>query len=253
VVPPSVTNTPTWTPTGVQTPPSSPTSGPSLTPTLTPTAVPTCDLPFTDVDQYNPFYVYIRCLYCRGIISGYADNTFRPYNTITRGQVAKLIANAAGFFETIPSDQQTFADVPVSNPFWPFVERLAGRGVISGYSCGGPGEPCDGANRPYFRPTNLISRGQLAKIDSNAAGYNDIPDPVPAFTDVPLSQPFWVYIARLAHRGIISGYECGGPGEPCDGQNLPYFRPTANISRGQTSKIAANTFFPINCAPGPTQ
>ena len=37
-------------------------------------------------------------------------------------------------------------------------------GVIGGYQCGGPGEPCDSENRAYFRPYNTLTRGQLAKI-----------------------------------------------------------------------------------------
>ena len=38
-----------------------------------------------------------------------------------------------------------------------------------------------------------------------------------------------------------------GAGEPCvPPANLPYFRPNANVTRGQTSKIVANTFYP-NC------
>ena len=42
----------------------------------------------------------------------------------------------------------------------------------------------------------------------------------------------------------MSGYPCGGVGEPCGPNNLPYFRPNNYASRGQTSKIVGNTFFP---------
>ena len=48
---------------------------------------------------------------------------FRPGNALTRGQVAKIVANAAGFTDTIPGTQQTFTDVPPSNPFWIYIER----------------------------------------------------------------------------------------------------------------------------------
>jgi hypothetical protein len=44
----------------------------------------------------------------------------------------------------------------------------------------------------------------------------------------------------------MGGYPCGSPGETCDEQNRPYFRWNAQVTRGQTSKIVANTFFP-NC------
>ena len=46
--------------------------------------------------------------------------------------------------------------------------------------------------------------------------------------------------------GVIGGYPCGAPLEPCDNQNRPYFRPSNGLTRGQTAKIVSNTFFP-NC------
>src|SRR5215204_2628717 len=45
-----------------------------------------------------------------------------------------------------------FEDVPPSHPFAFFVECMGGRGIIAGYGCGGPGEPCGAENKPYFRP-----------------------------------------------------------------------------------------------------
>ena len=131
-----------------------------------------------------------------------------------------------------------FTDVPPDNTFYSNVRCLACRGIISGYQCGGPGEPCDG-NNPYFRPNNNITRGQIAKVVSNAAGL--IEDPGAAiFADVPETQPFYLWINRLTLRGYMGGYACGGEGEPCNGQNQPYFRPYNNATRGQLSKIVSN-------------
>lgn len=251
-VPPSMTPT---------VPAASPTVPPTVPPTLPPTAPPTvpptvtgnpasptptaCTISFSDVPPSNPFYPYIRCLACRGIISGYADGTFRWGTEVTRGQLAKIIANAAGLQNGIPTTQQTFADVPYANPFWLFIERLTAGGAISGYDCGGPGEPCDAQQRKYFRWGANATRGQIAKIAAVAANVTDpIPSTQQTFTDVPNSNPFWVYIERLAGRGIISGYDCGGPGEPCDAQQRKYFRWGSPATRGQLSKIAANTFYP---------
>ncbi|HUS16530.1 MAG TPA: S-layer homology domain-containing protein [Chloroflexia bacterium] len=115
---------------------------------------------------------------------------------------------------------------------------------------------------PCFLPYNDVARGQLAKMDSQAAGYTDVPAPgTLSFADVPENSPFWLYIERLARRGIISGYNCGsaqlnlctGLPETCGPGNLPYFRPCNPVTRGQTAKIVTNTFFPTNCAPGPHQ
>jgi hypothetical protein len=174
-------------------------------------------------------------------VNGYPDGTFRPNNNVTRGQSAKIVSNSAGF-----NDHQTvqmFEDVPVGSTFFDFIGRLASRGLINGYPCGGAGEPCGPNNLPYFRPSNTASRGQIAKIDANAAGYNDTPTGQ-QFEDVLPGSTFYDYIWRLTDLGYMNGYPCGGVGEPCGPNNLPYFRPGANATRGQASKIVANTFFP---------
>jgi uncharacterized delta-60 repeat protein len=209
----------------------------------TPTATPTPCVPgsFSDVPPDHTFYPFISCLVDRGVISGYSDCTFRPSNLITRGQIAKVVSNGAGFADDV-TGRHTYADVPADNAFWTWVERLSIHNVMGGYDCGGEGEPCDDQNRPYFRWAANATRGQLSKIVSNAAGYSDNP-PDQLFTDVAASNTFYVWVQRLASRGIMGGYSCGGEGEPCDGQNRPYFRPYNNVTRGQASKIVANTFF----------
>lgn len=177
------------------------------------------------------------------MLGGYSDGTFRPGNNVTRGQIAKIVSNAAGFNEPVAG--QTFEDVPPNNAFYPFIERMSRLGVISGYPCGGEGEPCGGQDRPYFRWGNNATRGQISKIVSNAVGFGE-PVIGQIFEDVPQTNPFYEFIQRLARRGIMSGYPCGGEGEPCGAENRPYFRWGNNAPRGQTAKIVSNTFFP-NC------
>ncbi|MEO5953742.1 MAG: S-layer homology domain-containing protein, partial [Chloroflexia bacterium] len=174
------------------------------------------------------------------------DPYFRPSNPVTRGQLAKIVSNSAGFSD--PVSGQTFEDVVPGSAFYTFIERLVSREVMGGYACGGAGEPCGNGNLPYFRPGSGATRGQLTKIVSNAAGFSD---PAPAtytFTDVPVGSTFHVYVERLLlnRSGVMGGYSCGGAGEPCDQQNRAYFRPSNALSRGQTSKIVGNTFYP-NC------
>ncbi len=157
-----------------------PTTHPNSTPTAgTPgpgTATPTpsaCNLQYTDVPVGSTFYPYIHCLACLGIINGYPDGTFKPNNPVTRGQLSKIVSNSAGF-----SDNQTtqmFQDVPIGSTFFQFVGRLVSRGYISGYPCGGVGEPCvPPGNLPYFRTNNNATRGQISKIVSNAASFSDL-------------------------------------------------------------------------------
>jgi hypothetical protein len=212
-------------------------------PTTVPTAI-ACNLGFSDVPTTNTFYHQVMCLSCMGFVGGYPDGTFRPDDAVTRGQLAKIVSNAAGFSDT--PTQQTFEDVPVDSTFYMYAERVVSRGVISGYRCGGEGEPCGvggEGNRPYFRPGANATRGQISKIVSNAAGLQDVVTSQ-TFEDVPPSHTFYTWIERLAMHGMMGGYSCAGTREPCSTANRPYFRPASNATRGQVSKIVGNGFYP---------
>ncbi|MDQ6692970.1 MAG: S-layer homology domain-containing protein [Chloroflexota bacterium] len=211
----------------------------------------------------------MRCLACRGIVSGYqcggtnpqtgeaepCDAQRNPYfrynNPISRGQISKLVSNSAGF--TDDPGAQIYEDVPIGSPFYAFINRLSHRSVMGGYACGvQPDEPCIlPGNRPYFRPSANATRGQLSKIVSNAAGFTD-PQSGQTFEDVGPDSPFYLFVQRLATRGVMGGYPCGGvnpetgQAEPCQPGNRAYFRPGNTVTRGQSAKIVANTFFP-NC------
>jgi len=181
--------------------------------------------------------------------NGNNDPYFRPGNNVTRGQIAKIVSNSAGFSE--PVSGQAFEDVAPGSTFYDYVGRLVARSVMAGYPCGGPGEPCvPPGNLPYFRSNAGATRGQLAKIVSNAAGFSE-PVTAQSFQDVPPGSTFFTFIGRLANRSVMSGYPCGAPTEPCiPPDNLPYFRPNNNVTRGQTAKIVGNTFFPNCQTPG---
>ena len=235
-------------------------------PTATATAT-ACAVEFQDVPESNDpssFYPYVRCLACRGIVSGYpcggtnpetgqdepcgvsGDAYYRPANQITRGQISKVVAGAAGLAGD-PGEQK-YQDVPPNSTFYAWINRLSDQGVMGGYPCGGPGEPCQNGNRPYFRPGANATRGQISKIVSNAAGFDEMPSGQ-SFEDVPPDDSpssYYQYVERLYLRGVISGYACGGDDEPCGDDNRPYFRPNANVTRGQAAKIVSNTFYP-NC------
>ncbi len=204
-----------------------------------------CLVQFSDVVPGSTFYDYVHCLACRNILSGYGDGTFRPNNPVTRGQLAKIVSNSAGF--TDPPGGQMFQDVPSGSTFFQWVNRLASRGYLSGYACGGPGEPCGSGNLPYFRPGASVTRGQTSKIVASAAQLPDPPSGQHTFQDVPVGSTFWAWVEALATSGAINGYPCGGTGEPCGPGNRSYFRVNASVTRGQSAKIVSSTFFP-ECA-----
>jgi hypothetical protein len=237
----SPTRTPTNTPTNTRTPTFTPTSTPTNTatntPTISPTRTPTntqtntatstptntatpCPINFTDVQSSDYFYTPVVYLYCHGVISGYNDNTFRPYNNTTRGQLTKIVVIGFGLPTFIPASP-TFRDVPADYPFYMYIETAVHNNVVSGYSCG--------SGCLEFRPGNNVTRGQLSKIVVIAAHWTVREPSIPTFQDVPVDHTFYTFIETAYCHGIISGYSCG--------VNCLEFRPGNNATRGQISKI----------------
>lgn len=102
------------------------------------------------------------------------------------GFLLALLLLSGGLALAQPALAPWFADVPAAHPFYPYIRPAAEQGLISGYDCGGPGEPCDDANRPYFRPSDPITRAQVVKIVMLATGR--LP-PLPAPTVTPTATP----------------------------------------------------------------
>jgi hypothetical protein len=208
---PTATVTPSNTP--------APTEELTATPTVIATATPgatLCPVTFTDVHATDYFYEAVRALYCRGVISGYGDNTFRPYNNTTRGQLSKIIALAEGWPLVCP-DVGHFSDVAPGDPFFCFVETAFAHSVISGYGDG------------TFRPGANVTRAQLCKIVVLAEGWTLADPPVGHFRDVAANDPFYRYVETAYREAIISGYVCGA--------GCLEFRPGNSATRGQICKI----------------
>jgi hypothetical protein len=206
-----------------------------VTRTATVTRTP-CPVTFSDVLPSDYFYEPVLYLACHGVIGGYSDGTYRPYNNTTRGQMAKIVVGAFGLAITTPAAGGfTFTDVPPSSTFFGYVETAANAGIVSGYPCGGvnpqtgAAETCDGASRPYYRVGNNVTRGQLAKIvviaAQGAAGWSLISPATATFSDVPVGSTFYPYIETAACHQVLGGYSDGT------------FRPSANATRGQIAKI----------------
>jgi len=143
---------------------------------------------FSDVPIGTTFYQFVETAVNHGIVSGYSDGTFRPNNAVSRQQLSKILVLAAGWSQVNPTPTTpTFTDVPSDNLFYPFIETLYSHGVVSGYTCGGVNpqtgmaEPCDTANRPYFRPANYSTRGQVSKM-TQLTFMLQTPTPIPTPT-----------------------------------------------------------------------
>ena len=176
-----------------------------------------CQISFSDVQASDYFAVPVQYLACQGIISGYSDGTFRPYNQTTRAQLAKIVVGGEGWAIDTTGGPH-FTDVAAGSTFYSFVETAVNHGIISGYSDG------------TFRPSNPVTRGQLSKIIVGAQGWLVDLTGAPHFTDVAPASIFYPAIETAFNHGIISGYSDST------------FRPGNPATRGQIAKIVYLAF-----------
>lgn len=191
----AVTNTPQAT--GTTAPTETPTELPTgtSTPQVTATVAP-CQVSFSDVNQGDYFYEAVNYLACNGVVSGYSDGTFRPYNNATRAQFVKMVVLSQGWTLLNPLTP-TFSDVAHSNPFYQVIETAVARGIISGYADN------------TFRPNTDVTRGQVCKIIALAHGWTLINPGTPRFSDVPRDHTFYRFIETAAAMGVVTGYADG--------------------------------------------
>lgn len=85
---------------------------------------------FSDVPSTHPYYKDIQALYRAGIIDG-NNGFYSPNNPLTRGQLAKILANA---FQLEPQSTTAFKDVLPSHQFNTYIGALVTTGATTGYS-----------------------------------------------------------------------------------------------------------------------
>lgn len=148
--------------------------------------------PFTDINQYSDNYNEILKLYSQGVMSGFADNTFRPDVSVTRGEAAKMLATALKL-DTKNIQDPYYKDVPKGNQYYKYVAALQNAGIMSGYSNG------------TFMPNEVLTRGELAKMVvvgfhlEVSPSYNNI------FKDVNSQTNNAIYIQTLIDLNITKG------------------------------------------------
>lgn len=89
---------------------------------------------FPDVDSDAWFNKYIGYLEDKDVLSGYEDGTFRPMDTITRGEISAVIARAQRY--DLISYNGIFTDVTENDWAKDYIETLADKNIVSGYEDG---------------------------------------------------------------------------------------------------------------------
>jgi len=112
---------------------------------------PACSGVFADVPCSSPFAPWIEQLAAEQITGGCGGGNYCPGAPVRRDQMAVFLMKAehgSGF--TPPPCAGTFADVPCSSPFAPWIEQLAAEQITGG---------CGGGN---YCPSSSNTRGQMA-------------------------------------------------------------------------------------------
>lgn len=120
-------------------------------------------LNYADISLDNKYFIYIAFALNNGLIHGQTDGEklyFRPSDTISRAEAAKIFIRAAGIFpENLKS---IFADVGENMPLEDYIQAaydhclLHGRKTIDGH-------PIDGKPR-VFEPYSPITIAETAKV-----------------------------------------------------------------------------------------
>ncbi len=137
---------------------------------------------FSDVAKSHWAANYIGYMQQFGIITGYADGSFRPDASVTRAEFAAI----ASRFEKLTEGNKSFSDVPSSHWAAKYINFAATRGWVNGYADG------------TFRPNNSITRAEVAAVTCRLLERNADQNYIRshrselrAFTDV--SESHWAY------------------------------------------------------------
>ena len=108
---------------------------------------------FKDLNKSSEYYESVTKLVALGVVKGYGDNTFRPNETVTRGQMAIMIARA---LDLNAKGKSPFTDVPEGSTYANAVTALYEAGISKGISA------------TEYGVNDKVTRGQLATFIVNA-------------------------------------------------------------------------------------
>ena len=188
----------------------------------------TQDMPVTIVPAPQPLFddiadsfakAQIEALAKDGIISGYADGSFKPLNNVTRAEFATLIVRALGIEQG--STPVAFADVSEGAWYYDAVAKMASNAYISGYN-------------GSFNPDSAITRQDAAVIIYNVLSASVENDADAAYNDASDISSYAIdAVEAVSAVQIMKGYE-------------NKFRPKDFITRAETVVLISNVLSFLN-------
>lgn len=158
---------------------------------------------FADVLPHQAFYQEINWMRTSGISTGWADGTYRPYQTVLRGEIAAFFYRLAGSPAYIPPATSPFIDVPTHHHFYREIAWMRASGISTGWDDG------------TYRPDQPVLRDQMAAFFYRFKGTPAYTPPATSpFIDVHSNQVFYKEISWMRASGISTGW--------ADGSYRPY-------------------------------
>lgn len=148
-------------------------------------------------------------------MSGYDEDgisLFKPEKTLTRGEMARILAALDTDFDETKTYEQSFTDVDEGTWYASYIGFAAQKGYVSGYEDN------------TYRPESMITRAEIAAIAARYISAADIQGE-DRFTDI--YDLYWCrdQINALAAMMVVQGFEDGS------------YRPYENVTRAQTAAI----------------
>ncbi len=191
-------------------------------------------LAYTDVAQTHPYAVAIADLSDRGIVAGYAGDTFRPDNPLFRAQFAKMICGAMGLVVT-EATPYPFNDLgPDTASLYPheYVGAAAQENIILGWA--------DETFRPYLNVTRAAVVTMVVRAARNLhPGLLDAPPNGYLGTLGTFDPTHGPNMAWAEYNQLLEGVVGYGKG----------WDPWASMSRGETAQVLYNLLRSINSDP----
>lgn len=157
---------------------------------------------FWDIPHRTVFAREINALAARGIVRGWSDGTFRPFEPVRRDVMITFMYRAMGSPAFRAPAVSPFADVTPKTTFYREITWAHSVGITRGWP--------QRHGKPLFKPLAIVNRDVMAAFLARAAGE---PAPLPhrstRFRDVPSSQVFSGEIAWLDRTGITTGWPDG--------------------------------------------
>lgn len=117
---------------------------------------------FTDDSKIN-YAEAVDVMSTLGVVGGYADGSFNPSATLTRGAAAKIICNVILGTTTanaLVAKTAPYSDVPANHTFAGYIAYCQKEGIISGYADG------------TFKPANTLTGYAFMKMLLGALGLD---------------------------------------------------------------------------------